>query len=109
MTMSHSHATGATGAGSVLLELGGNTGALVLHTPARLHGVEIEISPEAAGPQAKRTHSLVRERVTAAGTAYAAVYPEVPAGRYTVWGDDDVPVGTVVVSGGEVASFRWPA
>lgn len=104
----HDHAAGATGAGRVVLELGGDTGALVLHAPARLHGTEIEISPETAGPRGRRTHSLVRERVTAAGTGYAAVYPEVPAGRYTIWGDDNVPVGTAVISGGQVASFRWP-
>ena len=102
------HTTGATGAGSVILELGGDTGALVLHTPARLHGTEIEISPESGGPHGRRTHSLVRERVTASGTSYAAVYPHVPAGRYTIWGDDGVPVGTVVISGGRVASFHWP-
>jgi hypothetical protein len=119
MTMSHArvhaeraaagHATGATGPGSVILELGGDIGVLVLHAPARLHGTEIEISPESgSGPHGRRTHSLIRERVTASGTSYAAVYPSVPAGRYTIWADDDVPAGTVVISGGEVASFRWP-
>jgi hypothetical protein len=103
------HAAGATGAGSVVLELGGDIGVLVLHAPARLHGTEIDISPESgSGPHGRRTHSLVRERVTASGISYAAVYPGVPAGRYTIWGDDGVPAGTVVISGGEVASFHWP-
>lgn len=102
------HATGATDAGSVILELGGDTGALVLHVPARLHRTEIEISPESDGPHGHRTHSLVRERVTASGISYAAVYPDVPAGRHTIWGDDGVPVGTAVISGGRVASFHWP-
>lgn len=102
------HAAGATGAGSVVLELGGDIGVLVLHVPARLHGTEIEISPEGGGPHGRRTHSLVRERVTASGTSYAAVYPDVPAGRYTIWGDDGVPVGTTVISGGQVACFHWP-
>ena len=101
------HATGATGAGSVVLELGGDIGVLVLHTPARLHGTEIEISPESGGPHGHRTHSLVRERVSASGPSYAAVYPGVPAGRYTIWGDDGAPVGTAVISGGQVASFHW--
>jgi hypothetical protein len=122
MTMSHvrvhtegaaagqaaAHAAGATGAGSVVLELGGEIGVLVLHAPDRLHGTEVEISPESDGPHGHRTHSLVRERVTASGTSYAAVYPGVPAGRYTIWGDDGAPVGTVVISAGQVASFRWP-
>jgi hypothetical protein len=102
------HATGATGAGSVILELGGDIGVLVLHAPARLHGTEIEISPESGGPHGHRTHSLVRERVTASGTSYAAVYPGVPAGRYTIWGGDGTPLGTAVISGGQVASFHWP-
>jgi hypothetical protein len=102
------HAAGATGAGSVVLELGGDIGVLVLHAPARLHGTEIEISPDSVGPPGRRVHSLVRERVTASGTSYAAVYPDIPADRYTIWGDDGVPAGTVVISGGQVASFHWP-
>ena len=102
------HATGATGAGSVVLELGEDIGVLVLHAPARLHGTEIEISQENSGPHGRRTHSLVRERATASGTSYAAVYPDVPAGRYTIWGDDGVAAGTAVISGGQVASFHWP-
>ena len=102
------HAAHATGAGSVVLELGGDIGALVLYAPARLHGTEIEIGLESGGPRGRLTHSLVRERVTAAGISYAAVYPDVPAGRYTIWGDDGVPVGTAVISGGQVASFHWP-
>jgi hypothetical protein len=98
----------ATGVGSVILELGEDIGVFVLHAPARLHGTEVEISPESGGPHGRRTHSLVRERVTASGIGYAAVYPDIPAGRYTIWGDDGVPVGTAVISGGQVASFRWP-
>ena len=54
------HAYGPTGAGSVMLDLGTETGALVLYTPAGLVGREIEISPQAPG--ARRTHASVRER-----------------------------------------------
>ena len=102
------HAAGATSAGSVVLELGGDIGVLVLHAPARLHGTEIEISPDSGGPRGRRTHSLVRERVTASGTSYAAVYPDLPAGRYIIWRDDGVPMGTAAIAGGQVASFHWP-
>jgi hypothetical protein len=100
-----SHAHGPTGPGSVILELGENVGALVLETPPGLAGQEIEISPSDGGP---RTHSLVRERVTAAGVGYAAVYPGVPVGEYTVWREDGAAAGRVVVRGGEVSAFRWP-
>ena len=108
--MSHQHAAGATGAGSVILELGGDVGVLVLDAPAARLGHEIEISPadggNGAGPDAgHRTHSMVRERVTGLGTSYAAVYPGVPAGRYIVWRDADTPAGTVTIAGGEVARF----
>jgi len=102
------HAAGATGPGSVVLELGGDVGVLVLHAPAALHGAEIEISPAAEGPRGRRTHALVRERVTAAGIGYAAVYPGLAAGRYLVWGQDGAPAGSAVVQGGRVARFAWP-
>jgi hypothetical protein len=103
--MHGSHAHGPTGPGSVILELGEHIGALILQAPPGLAGHEIEISPPAGGP---RTHSLVRERVTAAGVSYAAAYPAVPAGEYTVWREDGVAVGRVAIHGGEVSWFRWP-
>jgi hypothetical protein len=106
--MSHHHAAGATGAGSVVLELGGDVGVLVLVTPASLLGHEIEISPVDGDP-GSRTHSMVRERMTASGTSHAAVYPGVPAGQYTVWRDAGTPAGTVTIAGGQVARFTLPA
>ena len=60
---------------------------------------------QAGGP---RTHSLVRERRTAAGRSYAAVYPVLPAGEYTVWREDGVPAGQVTIHGGQASRFRWP-
>ena len=62
----------------------------------------------AHGHHPHRTHSMVRERGTAAGTSYAAVYPGVPAGTYTVWRDHDTPAGTVTIDGGRVTRYRWP-
>jgi hypothetical protein len=103
--MHGSHAHGPTGPGSVVLELGGHIGALVLEVPSALAGHEIEISLSAGGP---RTHSLVRQRVTVAGLSYAAVYPAVPAGEYIVWREDGVAVGQVAIRGGKVSHFRWP-
>ncbi|MCW2933420.1 MAG: glycosylphosphatidylinositol specific phospholipase d1 [Actinomycetia bacterium] len=107
--MSHEHAAGATGAGTVILELGGDVGVLVLVAPAPLLGREIEISPaddgDSAASTSQRTHSLVRERITGSGKGYAAVYPGIPAGRYIVWRDADTPAGRITIEGGEVARF----
>jgi hypothetical protein len=107
MSHDHHHATGPTGAGSVVLELGGDIGVLVLHAPAELHGQEIEIS-KSSSAGFHRTHSLVRERHAACGVSFAAVYPGVPAGEYTIWRDPDTPAGTVTVVGGEVSRFFFP-
>jgi hypothetical protein len=102
------HAMGPSGAGTVVLDLGAEVGALVLYTPDDLDGREIEISRN-GDPAARRTHSQVRARhLTATVTRYAAVYPGLPAGRYTVWAGPDEPTGTVVITGGQVSSWSWP-
>jgi hypothetical protein len=95
-------------AGSVVLDLGAGVGALILDAPAELNGKEIEISPVADGVADRRTHSLVRQRRTGAGTSYAAVYPGLAADDYTVWLDALTPVGTVTIEGGRVTRYRWP-
>lgn len=107
--------------GGVVLDIGDDVGALVLYGPAGIDGREIEISP-GADPAAPRSHAEVRRRLPglgelaapagqpAAGQAaaiYAAVYPGLPAGSYTIWRDADLPAGTVIVRGGRVASFWW--
>lgn len=101
------HVPGPSRAGSVVLDVGPGVGALVLHTPAALDGQEIEISPRDL-PAARRTHSQVRERHTAGEVQYAAVYPGLRAGDYTIWKDATTPAGTVTIESGRVTSYRWP-
>jgi hypothetical protein len=96
---------GPTGPGSVVLELGAGTGALILYTPPGLDGEEIEISRD---DEPARTHSRVRPRPLPGETVYAAVYPCLPAGRYTIWRDQRTPAATATVTGGQVSSCRWP-
>jgi hypothetical protein len=91
---------GPTDPGTVLLELGGDVGALVLIVPAGLDGAEIEIG-QAGQP---RSHARVRARPAAGGTTYAAVYPGLTAGRYTIWRDRETPAGAVEVTGGQVTT-----
>jgi hypothetical protein len=99
-------AVGPSGPGTVVLEVGAGVGALVLYTPAGLDGAEIEISRDG---ERRRTHSRVRPRHVPGGTRYAAVYPGLAEGRYTIWRDGRVPGGTVLVKGAQVTSCRWPA
>ena len=98
---------GPSGPGTVVLELGADVGALVVFTPAGLDGREIEISCDDSG--GRRTHSAVRPRHMPTGTRYAAVYPELAAGTYTIWADSQRPAGRVVVAGGRVTNWSWPA
>ena len=98
---------GPSGPGTVIMELGADVGALVLYTPADLDGEEIEISRD-GDPGSRRTHSRVRPRHMPGETRYAAVYPGLPAGRYTVWRDERSPAATVTVAGGQVSGCDWP-
>ncbi len=106
----HQHAepvAGPSGSGTVVLELGPGVGALILNTPPELNGAEIEIS--LSGSDGRRTHSMVRPRHVAGGTRYAAVYPGLPAGEYTVRDPaDDMPVATVTIKEGAAATAGWP-
>jgi hypothetical protein len=66
-----------------MLDIGPGVGALVLHTGAHLHGVEIEISP--VGRDEARSHKQVHERPVAGRPLYGAVFDSLPAGEYTLW------------------------
>jgi hypothetical protein len=99
-------AAGPTGPGTVVLDLGADIGALILYTPADLNGAEIEISRD--DPGAPRTHSQVRPRPMPGTTAYAAVYPGLAAGQYTIWRDERTPVAAVDITGGKITSCHWP-
>jgi hypothetical protein len=97
---------GPSGPGTAVMELGGDIGALVLYTPTDMDGKEIEISRD-GDPGGHRTHSQVRQRHMATATKYAAVYPGLRAGAYTIW-DDGGPAATAVITGGQVTSCSWP-
>ena len=100
------HVPGPSHCGSVVLNVGAGIGALVLHVPADLDRREIEISAHAS-PAAPRSHSQVRERRTAGLVQYAAVYPDLTAGDYTIWRDAATVLGVVTIEGGHVTSYQW--
>jgi hypothetical protein len=87
----------------VMLDLGPGVGALVLHTGADLHGMEIEISP--SGRDGMRTHKQVHERPAGGRPLYAAVFDRLPAGEYTLWLDDRALRRNVAVTGSTVTDI----
>jgi hypothetical protein len=106
----HEHAVAEAAPASndnLLLDIGGDTGALIIHAAADRDQAEIEISPTGNGNGKARTHNIVRRRESVGGARYAAVFPAVPEGDYVIWRDADTPAGTVTVRGGTVASFRF--
>ena len=100
------HMQGPTTEGTVMADIGGDRGALVLITPPDLVGLEIEISP--AGSTV-RSHVYVRERRMGPERMFAAFYPSLPAGDHVIYGVDAEPASTVTIVGGEVATVDWRA
>jgi hypothetical protein len=92
--------------GSVVLEIGGDLGALIIHTGPEDDGLEIEVSP-VGDADARRTHAAVRPRHLAGRTVYCAVISPLTAGRYTVWRDAVTADATVKVPAGGVAEHHW--
>lgn len=62
------------------LVTGERVGALVIHTPVRLHRAAIEI--HAAGAPWSGTTTLVRERRVAECVSYEGVFPRLEVGLY---------------------------
>ncbi|MDE3064700.1 MAG: phospholipase [Acidobacteriota bacterium] len=85
----------------MVLDIGGDVGALVLHVPAALSDREIDLTPLEEGRAT--THSAVRERDLAGLTLHAAVYPRLGAGRYRVAGSRQV----VTIVGGSVTELTY--
>jgi hypothetical protein len=51
---------------------------------------------------------MVRPRHVASGTQYAAVYPGLPPGEYTIWAQDGSPAVTATVAEGVATTASWP-
>ena len=97
----HGTLASAAACASVAIDIGAGRGALVLYPSERFRGMEIEISP--AGRDARRVHTGVHDRSTAAGSRLTAVFGSLPAGPYLVWEDERTPGPLVTVPDGAVA------
>ena len=89
----------------VVLDIGDDIGALILHTHAEMLGVEVEIS--ASGEDDRRSHKDVLEREISGRPAYTAVFDNVREGTYTLWIDDVACERDVIVGGGAVSELDW--
>jgi hypothetical protein len=89
---------------SLVLDIGGDVGALVLYADSSCLGEEIDLSPIGV-PQSHHVHTMIRRRRSVDRDFVAGVYPELLAGTYTVWSLDKVAMGTVVIEGGRVTEF----
>jgi hypothetical protein len=89
----------------VVLDIGDDVGALIVHTDASMLGVEIEIS--AAGEDDRRSHKDVLERAINGRPAYTAVFDKLREGTYTLWVDGVARARGVSITGAEVAELDW--
>jgi hypothetical protein len=143
--MSEESQLSASADGTVMLDIGGDIGALVIMTPAEMVHLEIELSPIDAHSHEDRswshsllphdhdhdhdhghghagqdghdhghahhragsTHVAVRERVGPGGVRYAAIFPGLKSGEYSVWDLDGSVRETVTITGGQVLTVSW--
>jgi hypothetical protein len=89
----------------VVLDIGQDTGALIIYTEEGLRGKEIEVSER--GRERPRTHTDVAARRFRGKLLHAAVFPELPAGEYTIWGAPRGCADAVWILGGAVAEVDW--
>lgn len=89
----------------VVLDIGDDVGALIVHTDPDMHGVEIEISP--VGDDGRRSHKQVLERNIDHHPAFTAVFDGLPAGAYTLWMEGLARARGVIVEASAVAELDW--
>ncbi|GAA5019429.1 hypothetical protein GCM10023258_07050 [Terrabacter aeriphilus] len=124
------------GQGPVLLDIGGDVGALVVTMPGSTDGLEVEIRPAGSTARAsghhhddhddddhdhdhdhghdhqhghRHPHVAVVGRPSAGGVVHTLVYPSVPEGAHELVPlPDGVVELTVEVRGGAVTHATWP-
>jgi hypothetical protein len=93
---------------ALVIDIGGDAGALIVYAPEELIGAEIEIA-RADTPPGHPVHNVVRARQVGNEVVYAAVFPVLAAGTYLPWGDQEPPNATsFTIVGGRVTELDWP-
>lgn len=108
------------GQGAVLLDIGGDIGAIVVEMPADMVGVEIEVRPvtgshpggHPGGGGEKHPHHphvAVVDRQAPDGTVPSLVFPELHEGTYQLVPKGGGPArATLTVRGNQVTQLTWP-
>jgi hypothetical protein len=114
------------GQGSVLLDIGGDVGALVISMPPAMVGVEIEVARVGGNSSydhddrhdhghghghdhGQRPHVAVVDRPVTDGHQPSLVFPDLVEGSYELFdkGQDTVLL-TAEIIGGQVTFLEWP-
>jgi hypothetical protein len=90
----------------VVLEIGGEIGALIVHADPDQHDLQIEIT-RSGEERGKRAHQHILERPIGARTMYAAVFYGLREGSYTLFTHDAVRETDVLIRGAEVTTVDW--
>lgn len=86
----------------IVLDIGQGIGALVIYTKEELRGRQIDVSLK--GNSARKIHTDVLERRIGRRPVFAAVFPMLPEGEYTIWSH---PSDEVTIAGGAVTELDW--
>jgi hypothetical protein len=97
-----------SGEGTVVLDIGGDTGAAVIYTESALRGSEIEIRPK--GQPWRGVHTGVRQRDLPDKVCFAAVFGSIASGSYElrIKGTDSDAVMEIEIVGARIAEANWP-
>ncbi len=96
-----------SGTATVVLDIGDGVGALVVHAPAVLCGVEIELAR--SGSSEAVTHTEVRERRLPEGPVFAGVFSALTAGDYRLLAVDGQPARDLTIRSGRVTEVAITA
>jgi hypothetical protein len=91
---------------ALVLDIGGDVGALIIYADEACLGSEIDLTPVGA-PQSHNIHTMIRRRRATGKDVIAGLFPELREGMYTVWGlSDNGPIGEVTIVGGQISEFH---
>lgn len=90
----------------IVLDIGGEIGALIVHADPECHDLQIEIC-RSGKEDGKREHQHILERPIGGRTMYAAVFGGLRQGSYTLFTHNAVRETDVMIQGANVTTLDW--